>query len=165
MNNYDITSPDINNPYAPPKTQILSEVKPTLTTSKNTHLALYLFLGTLVGAILVCLPLLLSVFMSVFMGQGLQGLKEGVPFLLLYAISAYPFALIIGGIPAALTAILIKKTQTNKFILLHAFSVAFIASFIFYGLFSNMNASLVLALIGGISATVVRRHIYRQELY
>ena len=159
------TSPDITNPYAPPKTQSLSEVKPTLTRSNNTHLTSYLFLGPLVGAILVCLPLLLSVPISLLMGQGVQGLKEGIPFLLLYAIFAYPAALIIGDIPAALTAIVIKKTQTTKYILLHAFRVVFIVSLIFYALFSNMYASSALALIGGISATVVRRHIYRQELY
>ena len=163
------TSPDIGNPYAPPKTQSLSEVKPTLTRSNNTHLTSYLFLGPLVGAILVFLPSLLmvpiSLFTSVFMGQDLQGLKQGISLLLVYAIFAYPFALIIGGIPAALTAIVIKKTQTTKYILLHAFSVAFIVSLIFYALLSNMYASLALALIGGISATVVRRHIYRQELY
>lgn len=154
MNNYDIT-----NPYAPPKTQRLSEEKPILTRSINTHLSSYLFLGTLVGAILVCGTFLLS---GVFKGQGLNELIGSLPLLI---ILAYPFALIIGGIPAALTAILINKTQTTKYIHLHAFSVAFITSFIFYFPFLlNMYAPLPLALIGGISATVVRHRIYRQEL-
>lgn len=153
MDNYDIT-----NPYATPKTQNLSEVKPILTTSKNTHLISYLFLGTLVGATLVCGTFLLS---WVFIGQSLN---ELIASLLLYIIFGYPFALIIGGIPAALTAILIKKTQTTKYIHLHAFSVAFITSFIFYALFLlDMYAPLPLALIGGISATVVRHRIYGQE--
>jgi len=110
VNNNDITNSDITNPYAPPKTQILSEVKPVLTTSKNTHLSSYLFLGTLVGAILVCGTFLLS---TVFSGQGLSELIASLP---LFIVFAYPFALIIGGIPAALTAILIKKTQTTKYI-------------------------------------------------
>jgi len=159
VNNYDITSLDITNPYAPPKAQSLSEVKPILTTSKNTHLISYLFLGTLVGTILVCGTFLLS---WVFIGQGLN---ELIAALLLYIIFGYPFGLIIGGIPAALTAILIKKTQTTKYIHLHAFSVAFITSFIFYALcLLNMYAPLPLALIGGISATVVRHRIYQQEL-
>lgn len=154
MNNYDIT-----NPYVPPKTQILSEVKPVLTTSKNTHLSSYLFLGTLVGAILVCGTFLLS---GVFKGQDLYELVTSLP---VFIIFAYPFALIIGGIPAALTAVVIKKTQTTKYIHLHAFGVAFITSFIFYFPFLlDMHAPLPLALIGGISATVVRHRIYRQEL-
>ena len=159
MNNYDITTPDITNPYAPPKTQILSKVKPVLARSKRTYLISYLFLGTLVGAILFFGIFLLS---WVFTGQGLQ---ELIAMLLMYIIFGYPFALIIGGIPAALTAIFIKKTQTTKYIYLHAFTVAFITSFSFYALLSlNMYAPLPLALIGGISATVVRHRIYLQEL-
>jgi len=154
-----VNNPDISNPYAPPKTQLISKVQPILTTSKSNHLASYLFLGTLVGTILVCGTFLL---VWVFTGQSLNELFAA---LLLYVIFAYPFALIIGGIPAASTAILIQKTQTTKYIHFHAFSVAFITSFIFYFPFLlNTYAPLLLALIGGISATVVRHHIYKREL-
>ena len=109
MNNYD----EIINPYVPPKTKIFAEIDPQLkaqnTISKNNDIGTYLWLGALVGNVLVSSTLL---FNSILISD--MPTAKDLPTYFVILIIDYIFAFIIGGVPAALTAVFIQKNTASQ---------------------------------------------------
>ena len=151
MNN----SVGVINPYVPPKTDNFHKtnhrIKTTLTMNKC--ICLYLFIGALIGNFLF--------YTGILIAQGIPTINNIMSYCLML-LMGYPVAIIIGYIPAVLTAVFIEKTRTAHYIYLHSFSIGFITSFIFYGLF-NLISAFPLALVSGVSATIVRHYINLKE--
>ena len=141
--------------------------------SKRRTVFWYLLFGPLIGLLAVCVgQTILAIYFSVISASGLSLndlYREVILGILLYLVFGYPFALIIGAIPAVVSGLIIHSNTKEKADFLYAGFIGFVVSFLFYGLlvmslYGSYLLLLYLALVGAIAAATTRKVIHRIEI-
>jgi len=155
----------------------MNRVKNKISTTRAV--SLYLFFGTFVGNMVYFFGYFL--FAVITNGFNSNEIYSANYFLMAsYILIGYPFALIIGGIPAIASGVIINGNKSTGAQFLRAGITGFIVSLLFYSLvyficqhqefnaqtfFESSTYSLLLglALVGAIAAAVTRYRIHRIE--
>lgn len=139
--------------------------------SKTQKVSLYVFFGCLTAALLVLsLTILSYLYTFLIINEPFATVTGPLYWILgVSLIFHYPAAIIIGGIPAMLTGIVINELS----ITVYQKSDAFIVSFIFYStcylifgasIDQSMLAAVAVSLVGGFAAACTMRLIEKKEL-
>lgn len=141
-----------------PATQTKERSKKRISTAKA--LCLYVFLGTLIGDVIILLATLFAEFST----RNLNDL-DSYKFILIFSLISYPVALIIGGIPALISGALINVGDSPKSKYIRAGAIGFVVSVLFYAMFLDgfNKQSAVLGLLGAIAAIGTRFRISQIE--
>lgn len=142
--------------------------------SKTHKVVLYLFLGCGFATLaIIGLTLLGYLYGFLFNNEAFTTVKSPFyGFLILSIIFYYPAALIIGGIPAVLTGIVINELTITNHKKSDAFIIGFVVSFIFYSSCyylagESVDQSILtassLSLIGGFAAACTMNSIQKKE--
>jgi len=150
--------------------------------SKRNAVYRYVFFGTFVGLIALCVVQgIFAIYLYSISASELHSSNlyyQVIAGLLLYMVFGYPFALIIGFIPALVSGLIIHSHTNENAKFLYAGFIGFVVSLIFYGLVffflqnqiidissekSTYSLLLYLALDGAIAAAVTRYWIHRIE--
>ena len=130
------------------------------TMSKAKALCLYLFLGTLIGDFIF----LLATVFSEFDVRNLSDMNT-YKFAAMMSLISYPFAIIIGGVPALISGALIHTSDHLGMKYMRAGLIGFVVSIVFYAPFVDgfNTESLCLALLGAAAAIGTRFRINQLE--
>ena len=139
-------------------------VKERKVLSNTNKIFLYVFFGCGIGALIMASSILLISIISIISNNGIPefGLAGLVAQLFILALF-YPFALVIGGIPAILTGWILNYKKPTTYEKLYSFVIGFIICFIFYFIIIPAIA-FSFAVIGGITAACTKRLIEKKEL-
>ena len=150
-----------------PNTSTAPLLKTKEPLSNKSKISLYHFFGSGVGAVTVAIFTIISFIISLLSREEITGFNiTGVAALLFYLLLFYPFALVIGGIPAFLTGWILNFKKVTTYEKLYAFAIGFIVSFTFYIVLAkrqNIAIVLILSLIGGIAAACTKHLIEKKE--
>ena len=140
-------------------TEPMSKTKPKVISTAKA-LCLYVFLGTLIGDIIFLLATLYIEF-DVRKLSDVNTYKVVALLLLL----SYPFAIVIGGIPALISGVLIHISDHLGMKYMRAGLIGFVVSILLYAPFVDgfNTASQCLALLGAAAAIGTRFRINQLE--
>lgn len=156
-NYYEITpQADLNN--------TVTDNKPLTDTQK---ICLYIFFGCGVGAVIMA-SIVTIILIVTTLSDGVINKPSLIEFMagLFYLVLFYPFAIIIGGVPALFTGLILNMKKVTHYEKLYAFVIGFSACLVFYFIVlpSANYANILLSILGGVAAAYTKRFIEKKEI-